>query len=207
MAIKVIVFDFDGTLVESNQLKYDAYFELFPKELRFAELIRSVLSEMYEKSRYVIIETILRRLGETSNENLQQRCSELAEQYNDIVVAGAKTCPEKEGANRLLESLNGKYKIYVSSTTPDTPLKEIISSRNWGNYFEDVIGYPHKKDQTLQQIMRFENVQPHETVVIGDGQSDRQSAAANGCFFIHVTDNFKLTEIGTMIAGLGNQVI
>ena len=207
MTIKVIVFDFDGTLVESNQLKYDAYFELFPKEHRFAELIRAVLSDMYEESRYVIIETILRRLGETANENLQQRCSELAEQYNDIVLAGAKTCPEKEGANRLLKSLNGKYKMYVSSTTPDAPLKKIISFRNWDSYFENVIGYPHKKDQTLQELMRFESVQPHETVVIGDGQSDRQSAAANGCFFIHVTDNFRLAEIRTMIAGLGNQVI
>ena len=207
MEIRVIVFDFDGTLVESNQLKYDAYFELFPKEGRFTDVIRFVLSEMYEESRYVIIETILMRLNETTPEILQKRCSELAEQYNDIVLAGAKTCPEKEGAGALLDSLKEKYKVYVSSTTPDTPLKEIISFRNWGSYFEDVIGFPHKKDQTLQRIMRFENVQPNEIVVVGDGKSDRQSAAAIGCFFIHVTDNFKLAEIDSMIGGLGNQVV
>jgi phosphoglycolate phosphatase len=202
MGIKVIVFDFDGTLVESNQLKYDAYFELFPKTPLFDEIIRSVLSEIYEESRYVIIETILRRLGEKTDEDIQQRCSELAEQYNDIVLTGAKTCPEKEGAGTLLESLNEKYIIYVSSTTPDTPLKKIIFFRNWDKYFAGTYGYPHKKEQTLQQIIHLEKVQPHEIVVIGDGKSDRQSAAAKDCFFIHVTDNFKLEEIGTIITGL-----
>ncbi|MCK4784354.1 MAG: HAD hydrolase-like protein [Desulfobacteraceae bacterium] len=32
MAIKVIVFDFDGTLIDSNQIKYDAFFALFSEK-------------------------------------------------------------------------------------------------------------------------------------------------------------------------------
>ncbi len=32
MSIKVIVFDFDGTLVDSNELKYNSYFKLFPDD-------------------------------------------------------------------------------------------------------------------------------------------------------------------------------
>ena len=90
MAIKVIVFDFDGTLIDSNRLKYDAYFALFPEDEWHAKAIGEVLSEIFEASRYVIFEEILQRLGGKAAKDLKRKVSELADQYNDIVLAGAK---------------------------------------------------------------------------------------------------------------------
>ena len=93
MGIQVIVFDFDGTLIDSNQLKYDAYFKLFPADDRHAPIIRVVLSEIFEQSRYVILEEILLRLAYRKDALLREKVKELAGFYNEIVVAGAKTCP------------------------------------------------------------------------------------------------------------------
>ena len=55
MSIKVIVFDFDGTLIDSNQLKHDAYYKLFPSDGFHKEIITEVLGEIFEESRYVIL--------------------------------------------------------------------------------------------------------------------------------------------------------
>jgi|WetSurSiteA1Bulk_404760.scaffolds.fasta_scaffold51454_1 phosphoglycolate phosphatase len=195
MGIRSIVFDFDGTLIDSNRLKYDAYFELFPDQDRHARIIRDVLSERFEQTRYVILEEILRRLGVEDHTYIKNEVSKLAEQYNDIVLAGAKTCPEKTGAEKALKKFAPMYRIYVSSTTPDASLKEIIRFRKWDGYFRGVFGYPHKKSETLLRIMAIEKLRSDEVLVVGDGESDRESAVKNGCPFVHVTEGFCFEQI------------
>lgn len=195
MTTKVIVFDFDGTLIDSNRLKYDAYFALFPEDELHIQTIRGVLSEMFEESRYVILEEILMRLSENAVVDLELKASKLADRYNDIVLAGAKTCSEKPGAQETLAALAKRYRLYVSSTTPDDALKEIIRCRNWDRYFQGIFGYPHEKSKTIQHIIEEENVASSEVLVVGDGESDRKSALDNSCSFIYVAEGFSLEEL------------
>lgn len=202
VGIQVIVFDFDGTLIDSNQLKYDAYFELFPTDDRHGPIIRVVLSEIFEQSRYVILEEILLRLGYRKDTLLRKKVKELAGFYNEIVVAGAKTCPEKAGAEEALRKFSPAYGLYVSSTTPDANLKEIIRFRKWEAYFHGVFGYPHEKSETLRRIIALEKLKSHQVLVVGDGESDRKSAMENKCPFVHVTEKFHLEELERMVSDL-----
>jgi haloacid dehalogenase superfamily, subfamily IA, variant 1 with third motif having Dx(3-4)D or Dx(3-4)E len=202
MGIRSIVFDFDGTLIDSNQLKYDAYFKLFPAEDRHARIIREVLSESFEQTRYVILEEILRRFGVENQTYISKEVNKLAGQYNNIVVAGAKTCPEKAGAEDALKKFAPMYRLYVNSTTPDASLKEIIRFKKWDGYFRGVFGYPHEKPETLLRIMALEKLRSDQVLVVGDGESDRKSAAENGCPFFYVTEQFRFNDLDRTIEGL-----
>jgi phosphoglycolate phosphatase len=188
MAIKVMVFDFDGTLVESNQLKYEAYLQLFPADERHQTIIRSVLAESVETSRYENIAEILKQLGEDADE-LTEKVNILAQCYSNVVTAGAKTCAECPGAEQLLQQLSVKYSLYLSSTTPETDLRDIVSFRKWDRYFKEIFGYPHKKAETLREIGQREHICASEVLVVGDGDSDRVAAAAVGCHFLNAKDH------------------
>ena len=197
MTIKVIVFDFDGTLVDSNQLKYNAFFELFPSDSLHKEIITDVLDEFIEKSRYVILREILKRINrKTINEDdLDYRVHASAKRYNDIVVDGAKRCKEKSGAKEVLESLSKRYNLYLSSTTPETSLKDIVKHRNWEGFFCDIFGYPNDKTSVLFDIIKRESINPGDLLVVGDGKSDRDSANSVKCEFFRISNERSLMEL------------
>ena len=202
MAIKVIVFDFDGTLVDSNRFKHDAFFEVFPADEHHAQTVRSVLADMNEQSRFVILDEVLQRLNLDPGPELDARVEELAGRYNDIVLSAAKNCPEMPGAEATLKSLSQRYRLYLSSMTPHDELKEIVGYRNWSGYFVDTYGYPHQKANTIETIMGREDVGPRQMVVVGDGNSDRQSAEANACSFVSVTPDFNLGDLERIVEDL-----
>ncbi|MBN2331739.1 MAG: HAD family hydrolase [Deltaproteobacteria bacterium] len=186
MRSRVVVLDFDGTLIDSNRLKYEAFFQLFDGDERHRQVIQAVLAEMLEASRYIILEEILRRLQKTSDDHRRVEVQGLANRYNEIVLEAAKTCPLITGVPAVLADLAPMVPLYVSSTTPVDALREIIASRNWEDYFAGVFGYPAAKAQTLQEIIKTEQVKSSEVLVVGDGESDRNSARDNGCLFIPV---------------------
>ncbi len=187
MAIKVIVFDFDGTLIESNTLKYEAFFQLFPQDASHEKVIRDILARHPEESRYVILEKILRKI-DPCGDRPEEQVEILAAHYNDIVLEGAKSCPECPGAERLLQRLSSLYPLYLSSTTPEDALCKILSFRRWTGYFKGIFGYPRKKLETLREIVKQERVKPSQVLVVGDGESDRVSAEKVGCSFFDVKE-------------------
>ena len=197
MAVKVIVFDFDGTLIDSNQLKYNAFFELFPSDSLHKEIITDVLDEFIEKSRDVIIREILRRVDnkKANEEYLDNKVHELADKYNNIVVGGVRYCKEIPGVEKVLDYLSKKYKLYLSSTTPEEDLKTIVKQRGWDSYFQDISGYPKRKSDTLVGIIDREGISTDEALVVGDGESDRVSSEIAGSGFFRIQNKDSIKEL------------
>jgi phosphoglycolate phosphatase-like HAD superfamily hydrolase len=196
MTVKVIVFDFDGTLIDSNQLKYDAFFKLFPSDDLHKRIVTEVLSGILEASRYVILSEIIKRLNIEMNEvELDNNVQVLATKYNVIVVDGAKHCKEKSGAKEALESLSKRYKLYLNSTTPETSLKDIVKNRKWEYFFCDIFGYPNDKASIIFKIIKKEGLKPEELLVVGDGMSDMDSSKRTGCKFFPINRSNSLQKL------------
>ena len=57
--IRVVVFDFDGVIVDSNDIKRSAYFKLFSLVSRSRQIVEDVLKTLDPPLRSVIIGTII----------------------------------------------------------------------------------------------------------------------------------------------------
>jgi phosphoglycolate phosphatase len=181
MKYKVIVFDFDGTIVDSKQAKIDAYYKAFSSFIEDIGVIDEVLSFYPELNRFDTIQKII----DLSDEIIEY--NSVLNKYNKYALEAVKNAKFLESAEDmlvLLEKMN--IEKYLSSNTPVEVLKEIIKHKKLNKYFLDISGYPTEKTEYLKNLILTKNYRADEYLVIGDGESDRKSAIMNGTDFYKV---------------------
>lgn len=201
MRYKAYIFDFDGTLVHSNALKREAFFQLSDEIVRHRDVVENVLSLIPEKSRFEIIGKIYEAIEEKTGVRYSDGAINTAiEKYSSLVHAGVLACPEFEGATLLLEHLSKvKKRVYISSNTPEEPLGELIKGRGWKDLVDKYFGFPKQKSETVKLILETDGLDASDVIVIGDGKSDEVSADENDCSFYKIVDEMSLWEFYSRI--------
>lgn len=181
--IEIIFFDFDGVIVESIDIKTNAFAKLFESEGKDAVKkvidyhLRNMGVSRYDKFRYIYREILKRPLDDKRFEML---CNEFAA----IVVDDVIEAPYVKGAREFLENGTSKYKCFIVSATPQREIEEILQKRNIRHFFKAVYGSPFKKMDAVKDILVKEAVEPVNAVYIGDALSDYIAAKDNSVNFI-----------------------
>lgn len=180
--IRCVVFDFDGTLVESNPVKRDTYYEIFSGVEGSAAVLERVLLENPEANRYGVI-GLARAALQGGDETALPSAEELALEYGRICEDRVSTCAAVPGAVAALESLQGDFPLFIDSATPEEPLRRIVARRGWTSFFRDILGGPASKAENLQAIADRVGVLPDALLLVGDGPPDLRAATEFGCAF------------------------
>jgi phosphoglycolate phosphatase len=190
MNYKAFIFDFDGTLIISNQIKIDAYYDIFKGSDVNYSIIESILKMHPELNRYDTISKILEKA------NCGYNLATLSDIYNELVFEKIIKARNLNYAEELLEHLTSKdVKLFLSSNTPVIVLKEIINLKGWNKYFDRIYGFPDKKTDTIKQIIDEFKFETTDCLIIGDGESDRLSALTSNIDFYPITTNSLLSLV------------
>lgn len=175
----ILVFDLDGTLIESDEVKTRAYFDIFPPAAA-AAVEAALRADRYE-NRFARIERILRGLGR--GEAGRAEIERLARAYNDICEAHQAACAERPGASRVLARLASAGPVYLCSGTWEESLFRIVKARGWQPHFRAVFGGPRRKAESLACVAAHARCAYADMLVIGDTRDDLEAAASKGCAF------------------------
>lgn len=181
--IKAVLFDFDGVIVESVDIKTRAFAKLFEKE--GDEVVGQVIDyhikntgvSRFEKFRHIYKEFLKKPLGD-------REFGELCDRFSSIVLEEVVNSPYVMGADRFLKSFNKKYKFFILSATPQKEIEEIAKRRGIGTLFKQIYGSPTDKKDAVRVILSGEKLMPSEAVYVGDAISDYLAAKENGVHFI-----------------------
>lgn len=182
-AIAAIVFDFDGVILESADVKTDAFVELFAEHgPDVAAKVKAHHLANLGISRFTkfawIYENVLRRpLSETDSAALGDRFSALA---LDKVLAA----PFVPGADAALIALASRLPLFVASGTPQGELDLIVERRGLRPHFREVHGTPREKPAILADVMVRHKLEPKQVLFVGDGMSDYKAASSTGVEFL-----------------------
>jgi phosphoglycolate phosphatase-like HAD superfamily hydrolase len=181
--IKAIIFDFDGVLVESVDIKTSAFARLFAPEGE--DVAKRVVDyhlkhtgvSRFDKFRYIYSSILKRELTEG-------KFSELCDRFSRLVMDEVISAPYVKGGKEFLDSYCKAYKCFVASATPQKEIEEIIRQRGMLKYFESIYGSPKKKTDAVKDIIRAFGMSPEEVLYVGDAMSDYEAAASNHIHFI-----------------------
>ncbi len=178
-----IVFDFDGVLVESVDVKTKAFAALYQEhgeqivqQVMEYHLLHNGISR-FEKFRYYQEVLLGKSLTKEEETQLGDRFSQYVE---DAVIAS----PYVLGADDFLENYYKSIPLFVASGTPDEELKRIVSRRNMSHYFVSVHGSPTKKGAIIQGILSNHGFNPDRVLMVGDAIADYEGAIVAGVKFI-----------------------
>jgi len=183
-----VAFDFDGTLVRSNQIKRDCFHETLADVRGAAAILDGLFTDRYRGDRFALFREVARRLGPGPAAAIPDPDA-LASRYGKLCRERVACAPEVPGAEVALTRLAAAgAKLFLISATPQQPLEQLVSDRGLTRFFDLVLGAPTGKPAHLRRVIAEHRIEVADIVMVGDGHDDQAAAAEIGCRFIAVTD-------------------
>ncbi len=185
--IRVVAFDFDGTLVDSNGVKR-ACMEKVVADLPGGPAALAAASAK-GGDRYTLFAEVARRLDPAEAEDvIVARSRALIARYSDCCARGIVAAAERRGAKRALAALKRRgLRVWINSATPERHLPELLRRRGLTRYLDGARGGPASKIAILRDIMFIERASPREVLFVGDGPDDLAAASALRMPFVAIT--------------------
>lgn len=193
-AIKAIILDFDGVVVESNEEKGHAFGELFALYPAYRQAMMDYHLANYSSPRMMKFEHYVYKLmGRPGDVELVET---MAQQFSHFVMRRVIACPEVPGAQAFLEEFSEQVPFYISSNTPHEELLQIIQARGIDSFFVDVFGNPpYRKAEAIGMVLAREQVLPHDVLFVGDSPSDYRVAVEAELEFVGRKSNLPFEGI------------
>jgi phosphoglycolate phosphatase len=178
--ISSVIFDFDGTLVDSEEgIKF--CFTKITKQLAPDKV--KILPNI--KIGPPLLETAALILGPEHKDKLDIFVRMFIELHDNEIIKNIKPF---EGINELLEKLTlNQIPLAIATNKRKEPTKKIINFLNWQKYFKIIIcsntdNKINKKSNMIEKIIQLDSFK--NSCYIGDMKSDYTAAKINNIEFI-----------------------
>lgn len=180
----VIIFDCDGVILDSNNMKIAAMraalkVSEFPGEL-IETAVNAFMTNFGKSRNYHIqyfVETLLGLEGEKSTD-LQKT---ILQHYSYAVENEYLQVPMTDASLALLESIKNKN-LYIASGSEQEQLIRIFKKRGLSHYFKAIVGSPQTKSANVKNIIKQHP--DDKALFIGDAVADYNAAVDNHVDFI-----------------------
>lgn len=191
MALKCLVFDCDGVILDSVPVKTKAFGRLaepYGAEARDRFVMYHAMHggvSRYLKFAWFFREILGREISEDES-------SAWGRKFEEYALDEVRKCPLVPGALETLRRWKGVLPMYVCSGAPGSEVENILRERQLDAYFTGIFGTPPAKAKLLAEIISNQAMLlPEETLMVGDATTDRDAAEENECLFYGIGPQLK----------------
>lgn len=186
MKWKAVFFDFDGVILDSVEIKTQAFATMFRQ---YGPDVEQAVVDYHLAnggiSRFTKFEYYYKHLLQKPIN--QKILKSLGREFNRIVLNSVLNASFIDGALNTLEDLTEKkIPAFVVSGTPDEEIKMIVEERKLSPFFLEVHGSPCKKSDIVSDICIRHRLHPQNCLFIGDAMTDYDAAKSIGTAFLGI---------------------
>lgn len=179
----VYIFDCDGVILDSNQLKIDAMHNALSALVNDAAQVKACIDYFrnnFGRSRFHHIDIFIEQfllLDKNKAAEIKQSILDVYSTECKSLYLQAKLTP---GFIDFITQLNGKK--FIASGSEQQELREVFSVRGLDEYFNGIYGSPVKKSDLVANIL--DETKASNAVMFGDAVSDLEAANINNINFV-----------------------
>ena len=183
-AWEALFFDVDGVLIDSMDVKGEAFADAFPEvpHLRQEILEYHLAHGGVNRAKKLADLHVLAFGRAATHVEVAERLRAFAEHIEDRVV----DAPEMPGTRAALDHWSGVIPLHAVSATPDEELRRILDRRGLLEYFNSASGWPPEKSDLIASIVSSDDLIPSRCILVGDARQDHEAAERNGLHFIQM---------------------
>jgi HAD superfamily hydrolase (TIGR01509 family) len=189
--IRSVVFDFDGTLVDSMKIIFEALNEALSKR-NLPTIGLDLLGRMAGRPISDIINAKM-YVPEPTIKTIEE---DVFKAYVEFCRMSCQLLPNVENTLKVLKSKG--VKLGLLTTTPRKPLKVVVRKLAIGNYFEIMLAKDDAKSKPdpdgLKQIITEFGIRKDECLYVGDSPIDILTGKAAGIRTIAITTGVTTME-------------
>jgi phosphoglycolate phosphatase-like HAD superfamily hydrolase len=181
-SVRVLYLDFDGVIVESLDIKTDAFRELFQvyhaqiDEIMAYHLRNNGVSRLV-KFKYIYEQILGLAYDDATSETVGRR-------FYEIVFQKVVDCPFVPGAESLLREFSTRLPIFVVSASPEEEVRRVVAARDLAPFFKGVYGAPGSKAEHIKRVLGQMRLPSSQGILVGDSLEDFEAARVAGVRFI-----------------------
>ncbi len=183
MAFKHIIFDFDGVLAETNEIRFGGFQEVlkgYPQE-QLATLDRWSRANG-GLSRYVKIKHFFNNIR--GEEVSKERLAGYVKQYGEVVKQKVVNATAVKGSAEFLAAHRRRFSYAVISGADEAELRGVCKMRGISDYFDVILGAPCGKRENIIKLFDDLPWERKHCVFVGDSINDYDAAVAEDIFFV-----------------------
>lgn len=180
---KIVFWDFDGVIKESVEVKTNAFRELFRS---FGEEVMAKVTNHHINnggmSRFNKIPIYLQFAGILPTEKI---INEFCNQFAVLVEEAVINSDWVPGVQKVIKAKNNENQHFVLVTaTPQAEIERILFRLEIASLFSNIFGAPITKSDAINDSLKLYNVNPQESIIIGDSKADFEASQITGSDFL-----------------------
>lgn len=184
-----IIWDFDGVIKDSVEIKGDIFRDLFlDQDFSVQE---KIVKHHHNNGGISRVQKLKIYLDWSNHESSNSKIKNYASEFGKLVFEKVINSEYIPGILDYLKTNYTRQQFFLVTGTPEDEIIKITKKLKIYNYFRKIIGYPKKKQDAFEYIIKKYNLDLGNVIVIGDSYSEYNAAKNLGLKFILKIDEKK----------------